>query len=62
MVKVDERKKLCLTNQKFIYNYHLYVDAGRKKEGMETEMTESARRRQHIMLRKSEETQTLSFF
>ena len=39
VIKVEERKKLCLTTKRFIYNYHAWVVAGRKKESMETETT-----------------------
>ena len=46
VVKVDERKKLCLTTVRLIFYCHLLVDAGTKKESMESKTTASARQRE----------------
>ena len=46
VVKVDKRKKFCLTIQRFICHYNLYVVAGRKKDNMETETTALAKQRE----------------
>ena len=43
LVKVDERKKLCLATQSFIHYYNLQIGTGRKKKSMETETTASVK-------------------
>ena len=53
VVKVDERKKLCITTQKFIDYCNLLVAAGRKNDSMETETAAFAsKKKQHILIRK----------
>ena len=37
VVKVDERRKLCITIPRFINYCNLYVAIGSKKESIETE-------------------------
>ena len=62
VVKIDERWKLCLTTQKFIY-YYLKVAAMRKKESLEIETTSSTRQRSNILWWEKKRADTeLEFF
>ena len=63
MIKVDERKKLCLTAQRFIYNVNLMAVVGRQKESIETETTALFRQSQITYHGEKERTDTeLDFF
>ena len=60
MVKVDERKKRCLTNQMFIYHNHLLVAAGRAWKLRRPHQLD--KKKQHIPVRKKRADTDLEFF
>ena len=63
VVKADGRKKLSLTAQRLIDYCNVKIASRREKENMEIKTTAFAsKKKQHMLARKSEQTQALNFF